>query len=540
MSLFINQSFCQSPVPIVVNQYNGLANKSDLGRLMVTDESGNIYVAGTTEGRRSGADYVVIKYNTSGAQLWVATYNGTGNGDDYPYAIAIDGSSNIYITGRSIGSGANYDYVTVKYRGIDGNQDWVSRFNSSGNRHDIAKDVQVDVDGNVYVTGFSDGANSINGNAITTIKYDTNGGVLWNKTYNGLQPDIYDGSAASREEGNSLALDDLGNVYVAGQSLNMVTIKYNAAGDFQWDRHCSGTNGKKALVDRDENVVVTGWGSTTVKYNGDGELLWENLYVNPSGNKATFQDMVLDEICNIYITGYSSGAAKDDFTTIKYLADRTLAWDKIYDGSSHGIDLARSITLDGLGNVYVAGRVEVKNGSKSNLIHYGTIKYDAGTGEEQWVSLYIGPERLGSDAFALATDNWGNVYVTGQNSSKVSAYDIVTIKYSSSQTLSSFSSIVSGSSTREETAQVPLLSLNSYPNPFSKATTIDFQIPQSGKVRLSVFDLSGKEVAILVNETRNAGKYRERFAANGLAAGTYYYRLQFGEFVGTRKVILSR
>jgi len=79
-----------------------------------------------------------------------------------------------------------------------------------------------------------------------------------------------------------------------------------------------------------------------------------------------------------------------------------------------------------------------------------------------------------------------------------------------------------------------------YPNPFNPVTNIRFGLPASGFVSLKVYDLLGREVATLVNETRAPGSYTERFDARSLASGTYLYRLTTPSQSATRKLILVR
>ncbi len=82
-----------------------------------------------------------------------------------------------------------------------------------------------------------------------------------------------------------------------------------------------------------------------------------------------------------------------------------------------------------------------------------------------------------------------------------------------------------------------------YPNPFNPSTTIRFQIPNlkpQTAVSLKVFDMLGREVATLVNETKPAGTYNVTFNANNLSSGVYFYRLQASEFVEVRKMILTK
>src|SRR4029077_17030082 len=83
-------------------------------------------------------------------------YNGPGNQDDEPYAMAIDSSGDVYVTGYSTGSSSGYDYTTIKYD-TPGTEEWVARYNGEANLLDIAYAIALDASGNVYVTGWSVG-----------------------------------------------------------------------------------------------------------------------------------------------------------------------------------------------------------------------------------------------------------------------------------------------------------------------------------------------------------------------------------------------
>ena len=79
-----------------------------------------------------------------------------------------------------------------------------------------------------------------------------------------------------------------------------------------------------------------------------------------------------------------------------------------------------------------------------------------------------------------------------------------------------------------------------YPNPFNPATTIAYSIKNDGLVLLKVFDILGKEVAILVNENKPAGSYVVEFNASKLPSGIYLYKLISGNFTETKKLILMK
>ena len=79
-----------------------------------------------------------------------------------------------------------------------------------------------------------------------------------------------------------------------------------------------------------------------------------------------------------------------------------------------------------------------------------------------------------------------------------------------------------------------------YPNPFNPSTNVTYELPRSAVVRLSVYDMLGREVSVLVDERIDAGVHEVKFDASGLSSGVYFYRLQAGTFVETRKLLLLR
>ena len=79
-----------------------------------------------------------------------------------------------------------------------------------------------------------------------------------------------------------------------------------------------------------------------------------------------------------------------------------------------------------------------------------------------------------------------------------------------------------------------------YPNPFNPSTNIDFYLPKSGNVRLTVYDITGKKVKELLNNQMTSGNHTVNFVATGLASGVYIYRIQAGNFAQTKKMVLLR
>jgi hypothetical protein len=79
-----------------------------------------------------------------------------------------------------------------------------------------------------------------------------------------------------------------------------------------------------------------------------------------------------------------------------------------------------------------------------------------------------------------------------------------------------------------------------YPNPFNPVTNIKFGIPESGDVRLVVYDILGREVKTLMNEFKNPGTYEVQFDATELASGIYFYSLQTQRGIETKKMLMIK
>ena len=79
-----------------------------------------------------------------------------------------------------------------------------------------------------------------------------------------------------------------------------------------------------------------------------------------------------------------------------------------------------------------------------------------------------------------------------------------------------------------------------YPNPFNPVTTIKFDLPNDGLVQLEIFDILGRRISTLVDEYRTAGSYEQVFNASSLASGVYVYKLQAGDFITSKKMVLLK
>ncbi|KXK56201.1 MAG: PKD repeat protein [Chlorobi bacterium OLB5] len=512
-----------------VKRYNSTGTANDYAKAITYDAAGNVYVTGSANN-----NYLTIKYSPEGDTLWKAVYAGPANDDDTPNSIFVDAGGNVYVTGASFGNSSENDYATIKYD-ASGTQLWVQRYNGTNNDNDEAVSVVVDASGNVYAGGWASSTNG--GTDFVIVKYSSAGSQLWARSYNG--------PAGGNEFMSKMIIDAAGNIYAAGRSRgasndDFLTLKYNSSGILLWSARLDGNgNGNDAAVsltvDNMGSVIVTGYtfgngtakDYTTVKYNNAGVQQWIKNYNRISASEDIPVGIVSDQQGNVYITGYCTGlnTTSLDYMTVAYSSNGTQLWAKSFNSGLLGVDdKASSIDIDGSGNIYVTGST-ISSGSDFD---FGTVKYSP-AGDVLWSIIYESALSVNDNAVMVKADNNGNVYVTG-TSSGFSGIDYLTVKYSQPIGITPIST---------EVPEGFSLGQN-YPNPFNPITNIKIQMPNSGLVKLTVFDISGKEAAVLVNEELNAGTYNVDFDASQLASGTYFYRMEAIGFTDVKKMILVK
>ncbi len=524
-------------------RYNGPGNYEDIPHAMAIDDSGNIFVTGYSHGSGTYMDYATIKYDPAGNVVWIARYNDSLDMADVAYALVLDDSGNIYVTGTSYGTSVTWmDFFTIKYNAL-GETLWTRRYNGTGNDYDAAGCLVLDDSGNVYVAGMSRGRSTYDD--ILIIKYNSSGTQRWIARYDGL------GRGSDGPSG--LVVDDSGYVYVTGSSdvdtsmwtnYDYTIIKYNPSGTQQWVRSYNGPANQNdqstgIVTDGNRNVYVTGssdfdprpdsvnYDYITIKYTAAGIQQWVARY-NGTGRYIDQANRILiDDSANIYVTGASFGPGTyEDFATIKYDSSGAQKWVARYNNSTANyIDRPHGMTLDKLGNVYVTGAT---HGGHDD--DYVTVKYNP-FGIEQWVVFYDGPAHWYDDAFDIQVDNLGYVYVTG--SSVGADDDYFTIKYCQTTGI------------KETTEQMPRkrCEIRVSPNPFRNATCIEFKMSNAKyQMKLAIFDVSGRLVRQFDYKSIRQSDYivwdGADDAGKQLPPGVYFVRLKSNSSSCTSKIVL--
>lgn len=440
-TLFVLLWVCSSVAQVDtawVRRYNGSANGCDEVSAVAMDGAGNFYVTGYSLQSGRKYDYVTIKYYPNGDTAWVRSYG--ANGDDVATDIAVDGFfGDAYVTGwldrSELGGDKAYDFATVKYD-ADGNQVWVNWYDEVGDYHDSDKACAVAFrGGNVYVTGGSWGYGT--GTDYATVKYDSEGNEAWVRRYHWR----------GEEVPKDMAVDAWGNVFVTGvahgydaagtryQTLEygpdgaqLGVWRYEGPGTGVWDADAA----YAVAVDNSGNVCVTGVSESgdgpdiaTVKYATGGGPGWVQTYGPHPASGDDGYALVCDSSGNVYVAGRSwAPTTKYDYVTIKYTAAGDQVWAVRYDGGMDAEDEAWAVALDAQGNVYVTG---ASKGQDTDY-DFATIKYTP-EGGQLWVKRYDGPGSGKDAAWGIAVDDSGNVYVAGTSWGDGSAEDYVTIKY---------------------------------------------------------------------------------------------------------------
>jgi len=282
----------------------------DLAYSVAVDGSGDVYMTGFFGGTvdfgggnlvsAGVADIFVVKYGSTGDHQWSQRFGSTSY--DNGRSVAVDGSGNVYVTGRFDGTvdfgGGNLvsaggdDIFLAKYDATFGDYQWSQRFGSTSN--DVGYSVAVDGSGNVLVTGaFAGTVNFRGGNLVSAggediflAKYTPGGINQWSQRFG----DIYD------DDGESVAVDGSGNVLVTGYFIGTVDFgggnlvsaggddiflaKYSPTGVHQWSQRFGGAgidSGNSVAVDGSGNVFVTGRFENTVDFGG-GNLVSASAY----------------------------------------------------------------------------------------------------------------------------------------------------------------------------------------------------------------------------------------------------------------------
>jgi hypothetical protein len=542
---------------------------------------------------------VLLMTASASAQTWnwaaqVAAYTSGGFGANKATGITVDATDNIYVVGDY---GDSASFGGIKLKALSGADMYVAKVNASGSYVwvksfgstfflDQAIDVTNDPNGDVYVCGSFSGTldfgtlqlPSAGLSTVAVAKYNSSGEVQWAK----LVP-----NATAAPGGIAYGFD---HIYAA---VNRTLAKYELDGDTVWSRTMP-VNAAYAIEYQDVTVDIWGciyvtgklsgtitYGTYTlssssvndpdmfiVKYDPTGAVMWAKRAgaVSTPGQADIGHGITTSPHGDVYVAGEYKGKAGFDADTIvsgnaitamfiaKYTSEGALEWVKGGSGTNGGTlsaawavrpaanddiivlaSFGSTMTLvDTTFNV-IGADVLVLRLSSAGVRRWG-VRSNGVSASCQPRCLFINPAQTAVYAGGLfsAATTFGPTTLTPLFG--------VTDGFISKMTISAATAV-------HEYTDLPLPSefalAQNYPNPFNPTTTIEFRIPQSSRVSLTLYNVLGQHVKKLVDQELAAGTYSTVWDGSGddgqqLASGVYFYRLQTGAFVESRKMMLMK
>ena len=443
--------------PLIASTFVG-GSGSDTGYGIARDSAGNVYITGYTVDsttdypittgaydttQNGNKDVFVSKFNSALTSLSASTFIGGGNNDE-GWAITLDSSGNVYITGYTNDATTDYPITAGAYDTTHNGLDdvFVSKFNSAltslfnstfigGSGNDYGEGITLDSSGNVYITGQT----ASSGYPTTTGAYDTtsNGGASdvfvskFNSALTSLFNSTYIGGSGN-DYGYGIARDSSGNVYITG---------YTTSSGYP-----TTTGAYDTTQNGGDDVFVSKFNSALTSLN--------STFIGGSGNDQGY-GITLDSSGNVYITGYTADDTTDYPTTTgaydttqngnkdvfvsKFNSALTSLSASTFIGGGNN-DEGWAITLDSSGNVYITGYTNdattdypitagAYDTTHNGLDDVFVSKFNSAL-TSLFNSTFIGGS--GNDyGEGITLDSSGNVYITGQTAS--SGYPTTTGAY---------------------------------------------------------------------------------------------------------------
>jgi hypothetical protein len=515
---------------------------TQFGNAVTTDRSRNVLLTGGFEGTVNfggGAltsaglqDIHVAKFDPNGGHLWSQSF-GDGQGQ-VGTSIATDYTGNVFITGSFVGT-VNFGGAPLTSAG--GDDIFIAKFSPAGTHlwsksfgemsAELSTSIIADSLANVWITGvFADSVNfgggmlsSAGGLDIFVAKFDLTGAHLWSKRF----------GDPSEEWSSCIDTDGSGNAHITGS--------FDGSVNFGGGALTSAGNG---------DIFVA-------KFDPTGAHLWSNGFGDE--NYQWGNGVAVDGFGNVFLTGDFDGTVSFGGAALVSADYNDIYLAKL---NSLGVHVWSKGFGDSLMQSGMAVAVETSGNSSVTGMFDGTVNFGGGpltsAGDDIYVAMFNATgAHVWSKSFgdtltqyteAIAVDGTGSAIITGSIEGTVDfgggpltsaggPYDVFVAK---------FGPPIVGISDPADTRG---LAVHSYPNPFNPVTTIIYSVPDDGVADLRVYDVEGRLVKTLVNQSRVAGVYevswdgRDR-RGNFVGSGIYFVRLECAGKVTTRKITLLK
>lgn len=345
---------------------------------------------------------------------------------------------NVYVAGASLDTNTNKLEMMIQKFNFAGDLLWETTYGGALTDDDMAADLFIDDNHNVYVTG-AVAENAQNHYDLAVVKFSSSGTLQWEYFYN------YGGSPIPYDAGTAITGDNNDHIYVTGSSAgnntnsDYVIIKLEAGnGSEVWTQRYDYAGfddvPAKIKVYNNQEIVVSGgsqidenpavWEMATIELEPNGQIINDfRTGESVTGGISEVYDMTVDGSGNYYIVGAKKNSSTDyDIILYKLDGQLNLVWEETYDGYGNE-DRGKGIKVDNQGNVYVAGFVTTQNEGKN----YSLLKYNA-NGNLAWTREYNGMASLDDEAVQLVISDNNKIFVTGSAVHENNS-DFVTLGY---------------------------------------------------------------------------------------------------------------
>jgi hypothetical protein len=395
---------------------------------------------------------------------------------------------------------------------------WTKTYGDTGAVREGAYSMDKTSDGGYIISAFKFDSTT----QLWLIKTDSKGDSVWTKKY-------------PVGAGNCIRQTNDGGFVITGGKPNTYLLKINLQGDTLWLKSYNTYNEGLYVQQTSDSGYIIASSGLFIKTNSNGDTLWTKIYPGLPHSICETQDggyLIAGE----YVEQPCEGCELElHILLLRTDSNGDTLWTrKINNGSAGDYAYAMKKTSDG--GFIIAG--ESSTGQTKSGIYLFKLDEEE---DYQWSSV-ISDKTERYRGYDVAETSDGGYIVTGMKWwGRAEQYlDLCLVKVNDKGQLTGVN---------EAETKIPSYFelLQNYPNPFNSSTTIRFSIPNRSFIKVCVYDLLGREVAVLVNEERDAGSYETTFSENSLSSGVYFYQLrsvpvgrQAGEFVQTRKFVLQK
>ena len=505
---------------------------NDQSSSIAADSVGNIYVtgyyvdsavfSGISLHPAKGSHLFLAKYSSLGSLLWIRT-TGAVTGQSQGTGVSIGANKSLYVTGyfsdslslgstilRSIGT---ENIFLAKYD-LDGNIEWA--VSAGGTGYDFGRSVSTDTSENIYITGSFSGSSDFSGKQLTSVggddifiaKYDSNGSVIWVKSFGSQTDDA--GWGITVGHSGTIAVTglfgdtiDFSGIKLISKGISDIFItKFSSDGVPLWVQQAGDTSvgkGQSIAMDRDENVYVTG------NFVGGG--------IVPD----------CDGVGNIYIAKYSSGGVKEWMKCVGTGGEEF--------GAGVAVDSSGLYVTGGYDNTINFGSGQIPN---NGLFDIFIVKFDV-SGNALWTDHAGAPKTdLGS---AVALDPNGDLYLSGIFS------DTCTFGAFSLQSFGNTDIFIAEIGTNSDVHELHRTTndaISFYPNPAKDKINIDFiSDSKEDPLTIEIFSLLGVPIKKIIAPYSGIGNQIISILVGDLAKGIYLCRIISAGNMTSRTVVVG-